>query len=170
MQFQIAALCIASNLKKQRRCEGFTLIELLVVVIIIGILSAVALPTFLGQTAKAKETEAKKNLSSIGLAQQTYFFERGTFADNFTKLNVSFQRNYYNFPEPTLVSANAVKHQANSDSSNPAATNTRNYGLGVYYNSDGRFSIILCQSSTPGGQAEAPNTSTDSCISGTQIR
>lgn len=168
MQFQILALYISSNLKKQRKCEGFTLIELLVVVIIIGIMSAVALPTFLGQTGKAKETEAKKNLSSIGLAQQTYFFEQGTFADNLTKLNVSFQRTYYNFPEPTLISANAVKHQANAE--NPVATNTRNYGLGVYYNSDGRFSVILCQSSTPSGQAEAPNTSIDSCTNGTQIQ
>ena len=125
MQFQIAAFCIKYN-KLCRKYEGFTLIELLVVVIIIGIMSAVALPTFLGQTGKAKETEAKKNLSSIGLAQQTYFFERGTFADNLTKLNVSFQRNYYNFPEPTLVNANVVKHQA--DAENPVATNTRNYG------------------------------------------
>lgn len=168
MQFQILALYINYTLKKQRSCEGFTLIELLVVVIIVGILSAVALPNFLGQTGKAKETEAKKNLSSIGLAQQTYFFERGTFADTLTKLNVSFQSNYYNFPEPTLVSANAVKHQANAE--NPVATNTRNYGLGVYYNTNGSFNVILCQSSTPDGQAEAPNTSTNSCSSGTQIR
>lgn len=170
MKFHIVSLYITSTLKKQRSCEGFTLIELLVVVIIIGILSAVALPNFLGQTGKARETEAKNNLSSIGLSQQAYFFEHGTFADGLVKLDVSFQSNYYNFPEPTLVSANAVKHQANSDSSNSAATNTRNYGLGVYHNTNGSFNVILCQSSTPSEQAEAPNTSTHSCSSGTQIQ
>ncbi len=170
MEFQALALSIIFKLKNQRNCEGFTLIELLVVVIIIGILSAVALPNLLGQTGKAKETEAKNALSSIGSAQQAYFFEHGTFADTLTKLDVSFNRNYYRFPEPALISSDTVKQQANSDSSNPTANNTRNYGLGVYHNNSGSFIVILCQSLTPGEEAEAPNTSTESCISGTKVQ
>ncbi len=172
MQFPIVALNINSILKKQRSNEGFTLIELLVVVIVIGILSAIALPNLIAQTGKARETEAKNNLSSIGVSQQAYFFEHRTFADSLAKLDISFQRNYYDFLEPTLVSTNnAVKHQAISNSPDPKATNTRNYGLGVYYdNSNSTFSVILCQSLTPGEQAEAPDISTDSCSSGTQIQ
>lgn len=157
-------------LKKQRSCEGFTLIELLVVVIVIGILSAISLPNLMAQTGKARETEAKNNLSTLGRAQQTYFFEHGTFANSLAKLDVSFQKNYYELPEPTLVGTNVVKHEATSNSPDPAATNTRNYGLGVYYNTDSRFSVILCQASILGGGAEAPDTSTGDCISGEKLQ
>ena len=58
--------------------QGFTLVELLIVVVIVGILSAVALPQFFSQTKKAAATEGTQQASSIAKQAAAYYLEQGT--------------------------------------------------------------------------------------------
>ena len=70
--------------------KGFTLIELMVVVAIIGILSAIAVPNFITFLCKAKQIEAKKNLSILRSCEEAYRAVHDTYGSDLNKLGFSF--------------------------------------------------------------------------------
>jgi type IV pilus assembly protein PilA len=99
MKTELKAKFLQHLLNKKNGNEGFTLIELLVVIIIIGILAAIALPSFLNQANKARESEAKTYVGSMNRAQQAYYLEENEFAADLKTLKIGIPETtgYYKY-------------------------------------------------------------------------
>lgn len=82
-----------------RATKGFTLIELLIVIIIISVLSSIALPTFLRQRDKARQSEGKSRVAAYAKLQIMRYAEFDNFIDE--------DGNYY------LLGADADKNTSN---------------------------------------------------------
>ena len=87
-----------AKLNEARKEDGFTLIELLVVMIIIGILSAVAIPLFLSQREKAQDRAATSDVATLGKEIAAFFVD----ANAGDALTISAQPNEY---QATIVPA-----------------------------------------------------------------
>lgn len=72
------------------KSAGFTLIELLVVVLIIGILSAVALPQYTSAVMKARLAEGVELGRAMIVAQRVYALAEGNYTDDLDSLDLTF--------------------------------------------------------------------------------
>jgi type IV pilus assembly protein PilA len=97
MKSEFKAKYIQHLLGKKKNNEGFTLIELLVVIIIVGVLAAIALPSFLNQVNKARGSEGKSNLGTINRAQQAFRLENNRTATQLADLDARVSGKFYTY-------------------------------------------------------------------------
>lgn len=76
------------NFHKDNR--GFTLVELMVVVVIIGVLTAIAIPVYKASTDKAEASACAANLRMIDSAIQQYKMNEGEAPENIEALDAYF--------------------------------------------------------------------------------
>ncbi|HSG79337.1 MAG TPA: prepilin-type N-terminal cleavage/methylation domain-containing protein [Acidimicrobiia bacterium] len=100
-----------------RRDEGFTLIELMVVVMIIAVLIAIAIPSFLGFRKSAQDRSAQSELRNVLLAEKAYWLDNGDYTQ-------------------TGADISAFEPNANIHATDPAT--------GVFLDLNGASSDVVC--------------------------
>jgi prepilin-type N-terminal cleavage/methylation domain-containing protein len=95
----------------RKRFHGFSLMEVMIVVVIIGILAALAYPNLEKYLKRARQTEAKTNLSAIYTAQKIYYTLHQSYAEDIKKLDLSLAQGLYTFTIQE-ASKNTFKAQA----------------------------------------------------------
>ena len=58
---------------------GFSLIEVMVTLVILAVITAIAVPAYLGYIATAREAEGHNNLAALQMAEEEFFLENNSF-------------------------------------------------------------------------------------------
>lgn len=143
--------------------KGFTLTELLIVVAVIGILAAIAIPSYLGVQKRGARTEAISNLQNLRLLLEQYYAENGcyyksgTTCTNTTRTGVSQIQTTLPGFKPTDIATDPTEAKLNYT-----------YSITTGVTLSGTCTLAACFTATATGKA-GTNVSGDTGTSRFQI-
>lgn len=114
------------------RSKGFTLIELMITVAIIGIIAAIAYPSYTQYVVKANRGEAQAYLMDLAQRQQQFLMDSRTYASTIAALGI---------PEPASVTRNYDVALGSVGDTPPTFTLTATPKTGTIQASDGVLSV-----------------------------
>ncbi|HEY9627466.1 MAG TPA: type IV pilin-like G/H family protein [Coleofasciculaceae cyanobacterium] len=169
MKSEFQAKFLQHMLGRKKSEKGFTLIELLVVIIIIGILAAIALPSFLNQAAKSKQSEGKTTIGAVNRAQQAYRIEGDSFANSIDALKIGLPSigTHYTYTIAGNTDTSSIEAVATVDTTALAAYK------GTVVVDGGLTKSYACQTTQPSATAPAVTANaanvTTACGSAAQV-
>lgn len=137
--------------KRMQDEKGFTLIELLVVILIIGILAAIAIPSFLSQKNKANDAAAKSYVRNMQTAEETFYTDNNAYATQLSDLT-GIEAALTQYPSSTAPTV--------SNSPSGGFTITATSKSGVVYTITRASDGTVTRSCSPAGSGGCSNGST----------
>ena len=138
--------------------------------VILMILTAIALPSFLNMANKSKQSEAKQYVSSMNKGQQAYFAENTKFADDVTGLGIGLKTATTNYTYNIGVAAGGATSGATPATASPLKSYAGAVGL-VSAGEAKTTQSILCEGATGGAPtAIVPDgTTAPTCTGMTEV-
>ncbi len=96
----------------RKTMRGVTLMELMIVVVIIGILTAIAYPSYRQYAAKAKRNEAKSALLQIATLQERFYLQNNVYTADMTNLGFPVGANFLTGTKSYIVNITAANAAA----------------------------------------------------------